>query len=101
MCIRDSAKEEPYGFVIPADQEDLTRVAFAIHILRMQGIEVGRAKDAIELKDGNYPAGSFLVKTNQPYGPLAKTLLGKQTDPDPDLKTYDDSAWKMCIRDSP
>jgi len=53
-------KEEPYGFVIPADQEDLTRVAFAIHILRMQGIEVGRAKDAIKLKDGNYPRARSL-----------------------------------------
>jgi hypothetical protein len=96
-ALNAGTKEEPYGFVIPADQEDLTRVAFAIHILRMQGIEVGRAKDAIKLKDGNYPAGSFLVKTNQPYGPLAKTLLGKQTDPDPDLKTYDDSAWTMSL----
>jgi hypothetical protein len=89
-------KDAPYGFVLPADQ-DLTRVAFVIHILRMQGIEVGRAKAAVELSDGKYPAGSFIVKTNQPYGPLAKTLLGKQTDPDPELHTYDDSAWTMGL----
>ena len=30
----------------------LTRVAFVIHILRMQGIEVGRAKAAVKLTDG-------------------------------------------------
>jgi hypothetical protein len=90
-------KEEPYGFILPADQEDLTRVAFVIHILRMQGIEVGRLKTAAKLSDGEYPAGSFVVKTNQPYGPLAKTLLIKQTDPDPDLTTYDDSAWTMGL----
>ena len=90
-------KEAPYGFVIPSNQEDLTRVAFVIHILRMQGIEVGRAKAAVKLSDGDYPVGSFIVKTNQPYGPLAKTLLGKQIDPDPDLHTYDDSAWTMGL----
>ncbi len=90
-------KDAPYGFVIPAKQEDMTRVAFVIHILRMQGIEVGRAKDAVKISDGDYPAGSFIVKTNQPYGPLAKTLLGKQVDPDPQLTTYDDSAWTMGL----
>jgi hypothetical protein len=63
----------------------------------MQGIEVGRAKAAIKLSDGDYPAGSLIVKSNQPYGPLAKTLLGKQTDPDPELTTYDDSAWTMAL----
>ena len=96
-AVAAGTKEEPYGFILPADQEDPTRVAFVIHILRMQGIEVGRAKSAIKLSDGDYPAGSLIVKTNQPYGPLAKTLLGKQTDPDPELTTYDDSAWTMSL----
>ncbi len=90
-------KDAPYGFVLPANQEDPTRVAFVIHILRMQGIEVGRAKAAVKVTDGEFPAGSLIVKTNQPYGPLAKTLLGKQVDPDPDLTTYDDSAWTMAL----
>jgi hypothetical protein len=96
-AVAAGTKQEPYGFILPGDQEDPTRVAFVIHILRMQGIEVGRAKAAIKLSDGDYPAGSLIVKTNQPYGPLAKTLLGKQTDPDPELTTYDDSAWTMSL----
>ena len=96
-AVSAGAKEAPYGFILPADQEDLTRVAFVIHILRMQAIEVGRAKAPVKLSDGAYPAGSFIVKTDQPYGPLAKTLLGKQIDPDPQLRTYDDSAWTMSL----
>jgi hypothetical protein len=96
-AVAAGTKDAPYGFVIPADQEDPTRVAFVLHILRMQGIEVGRAKSAIKLSDGEYPAGSLIVKSNQPYGPLAKTLLGKQVDPDPELTTYDDSAWTMSL----
>ena len=89
--------EAPYGFVLPSDQEDMTRVQFAIHILRMQGIEVGRTTAELKLKDGTYPAGSLVVKCDQPYGRLAKTLLGKQVDPDPELMTYDDSAWTMSL----
>jgi hypothetical protein len=96
-AITAGTKGEPYGFILPSDQDDPTRVAFAVHILRMQGIEVGRTKAAIKLSDGDYPAGSLIVKSNQPYGPLAKTLLGKQTDPDPELTTYDDSAWTLGL----
>jgi hypothetical protein len=87
----------PYAFILPGDQEDMTRVAFVIKILRLQGIEVGRATNEIKLKDGTYPAGSLVVKCNQPYGRLAKTLLGKQVDPNPELTTYDDSAWTMSL----
>jgi len=95
--IKSGETEAPYAFVLPADQEDPTRVAFVIGQLRMQGIEVGRAKDEIKLKDVKYPAGSLVVKCNQPYGRLAKIFLGKQVDPDPELMTYDDSAWTMAL----
>ncbi len=95
--IHSGQTEAPYAFVIPSDQADMTRVAFAVKILRMQGIEVGRTTASLKLKDGDYPAGSLLVKCDQPYGRLAKTLLGKQVDPDPELTTYDDSAWTMGL----
>jgi Zinc carboxypeptidase len=95
--IHSGETEPPYAFILPGDQEDMTRVAFVIKILRMQGIEVGRATHEIKLKDGTYPAGSLVVKCNQPYGRLAKTLLGKQVDPNPELTTYDDSAWTMSL----
>ena len=95
--IHSGQTEAPYAFVIPSDQVDMTRVAFVIKQLRMQGIEVGRTTTPLKLKDGDYPAGSLLVKCDQPYGRLAKTLLGKQVDPDPELTTYDDSAWTMGL----
>jgi hypothetical protein len=95
--IKSGETEAPYGFVLPADQEDLTRVAFVIGQLRMQGVEVGRATSEIRLKDTTYPAGSLVIKCNQPYGRLARIFLGKQVDPDPELMTYDDSAWTMGL----
>jgi hypothetical protein len=96
-AIEAGRKEAPYAFIIPGGQRDETRVAFVVNTLRMQGIEVGRAKAEVKLTDGTYPAGSFVVKRDQPYGRLAKILLEKQNYPDPNLRTYDDSGWTMGL----
>ena len=87
--------DAPYAFIIPEGQMDMTRAAIVINLLRKQGIEVGRSTSAVQVKEGSFPAGSFIVKRNQPYGRLAKILLEKQIFPDKKLTTYDDAAWTM------
>jgi hypothetical protein len=96
-AVTRGGSQPPYGFVIPAGQGDQTRVDRVANLLRRQGIEVRRATAAIEVKEGTFARGSYLVKMNQPYGPLARTLLEKQVYPDPALNTYDDSAWTMGL----
>jgi Zinc carboxypeptidase len=88
-------KEAVAGYVIPAGQRDATRVARLVNMLRMQGIEVGTANAEVKLKEGTFPAGSFIVKRDQPYARLAKILLEKQVYPDPVTRTYDDASWTM------
>ncbi len=95
--IESGKKDTPFGYVIPDNQPDPTRVAFVVNILRLQGIEVGRATSQVKLKEGTFPAGSFVVKRDQPYGRLAKILLEKQVFPDTNLRTYDDAAWTMGL----
>jgi zinc carboxypeptidase len=85
----------PYAFIVPSGQSDMTRAATLINLLRLQGIDIGRSTGTVKIKEGTYPPGSFVVKLDQPYGPLAKTLLSKQVFPDTKLKTYDDAAWTM------
>ena len=75
----------------------MTRAAELVNILRLQRIEVGIARAAIKLEDGTYPAGSYVIKRDQPYGRLAKNLLETQRYPDPELRTYDDSGWTMGL----
>jgi hypothetical protein len=93
----NAGEKPPHAFVIPAGQRDQTQVDRVVNLLRRQGIEVHRATGAVNVKEGGFPAGSYVVKLNQPYGRLAKTLLEKQTYPDPQLTTYDDSAWTMPL----
>lgn len=95
--IEAGKNDAPYGYVIPAGQPDMTRAAFIVNVLRLQGIEVGRATAEVKLKDGTFPAGSLIVKRNQPYGRLAKILLEKQQFPDQNLRTYDDTGWTMGL----
>lgn len=85
-AIEAGKKDAPYGWTIPAKEADKTRLAFLLNTLRLQGIEIGKAKD-----------GSFLIRRDQPYGRLAKSLLEKQTFPDPSLRTYDDTGWTMGL----
>jgi hypothetical protein len=76
-------------------QRDMTKVATLINILRAQGIEIGQLTAAVKAGTETFPAGTYLVKLDQPYGRLAKNLLEKQDFPDPALTTYDDSGWSM------
>ncbi len=95
--IDSGKKDAPFAYIIPANQPDPTRIAFILNVLRLQGIEVGRTTADLKLKDGTFPAGSFVIKGDQPYGRLAKTLLQKQNYPDSSLRTYDDSGWTMGL----
>jgi hypothetical protein len=94
--IESGKTHPPHGFVIPV-QRDMTRVAQLVNMLRVQRIEVGRASGEIKTSDGTFPAGSYVIKRDQPYGRLAKNLLEKQSYPDPELRTYDDSGWTMGL----
>ncbi|HVX38745.1 MAG TPA: M14 family zinc carboxypeptidase [Gemmatimonadaceae bacterium] len=91
----DAGKTEaPYGYVIPV-APDMTRAATLVNVLRAQGIEVGKLEKETTIGTEKFPAGSYVIKLDQPYGRLAKNLLEKQDYPDPALTTYDDSGWSM------
>lgn len=95
--IQAGQTKAPFAFVIPAAQRDQTQVDRVVNLLRRQAIEVHRVTSETKVGKESFPAGSYLVKLNQPYGRLAKTLLEKQTYPDQNLRTYDDSAWTMGL----
>jgi hypothetical protein len=95
--IATGQSKAPYAFALPSDQADATQVDRVINLLRRQRIEVHRATSEIKLGKETIPSGSYVVRLNQPYGRLAKTLLEKQVYPDPNLRTYDDSAWTMGL----
>jgi hypothetical protein len=91
-------KEKPFAFAIPADQGDRRRVAQMIALLQSHKIEVGRAREAFTVAEGSYPAGTFVVRLDQPYRNYAVDLLAPQKFPsDSPYTPYDDVSWALPV----
>jgi Zinc carboxypeptidase len=87
--------QAPYAFLIPADQGDRLRVAQMVGRLISQHIEVGTAQAEIKLKDGSFPAGTYVVCLDQPYRNYAVDLLTPQHFPKDGGEPYDDVSWEL------
>jgi hypothetical protein len=92
---RKGLEEAPYAFLVPADQGDPARVAQLVARLMGQHIEVSRAQSPITLKDGAYPAGTYVVRLDQPYRNYAVDLLTPQHYPKDGSEPYDDVSWEL------
>ncbi|MGB2633182.1 MAG: M14 family zinc carboxypeptidase, partial [Candidatus Acidiferrum sp.] len=92
---RKGLEEAPYAFVIPADQGDPERVAQMVGRLMSQHIEVSRSKNSLVLKEGTFPAGTYVVRLDQPYRNYAVDLLTPQNYPKDATEPYDDVSWEL------
>jgi hypothetical protein len=98
-AVERGANEPPYAFVIPEKQRDLGRLTELVNNLRDHGIEVSKATGAFEAKDKKYPAGTYVVRLDQPYSPYAMDLLEPQKFPaDAEHKPYDDVSWALPVQ---
>ena len=94
----------PTAWVIPADQDNETGLAYVLRILRMGDVEVFRASEAFEADGESMPAGTYVVPMNQPYASFAQTLLEVQQYPDlreypggPPRRPYDVTAHTLPL----
>jgi hypothetical protein len=90
--------EPPYGFAIDARQDDSGRTAAMLNLLLHQQIELGRATAAFEVAEGHFPAGTYVVRLDQPYRNYAVDLLTPQHfPPQAEYEPYDDVSWALPI----
>jgi hypothetical protein len=93
--IAKASNEGPAAYIIPGDTPRPVEAADMVNLMRLQGIEVHRATKEFSVKDQKYPAGSYIVRMDQPYSRMADMLLDTQyynvSDPSP----YDDTGWTM------
>ncbi len=92
---RKGLEEPPYAFVIPEDQGDPLRVAQMVGRLLGQKIEVGRARAPLDVREGRFPAGTYVVRLDQPYRNYAVDLLTPQVFPKEGGEPYDDVSWEL------
>ena len=92
---RKGVEQAPHAFLIPQDQGDPTRVAQLVARLLAQGIEVHRAGAELKVKEGTFPAGTYVVRLDQPYRNYAVDLLTAQNYPKDAGEPYDDISWEL------
>jgi hypothetical protein len=91
-------KGGPYAFAIPADQGDRRRVADMVELLLAHRIEVSKATAPFKVAEGEFPAGSYVVRLDQPYRGYAVDLLTPQSfPPDAVYEPYDDVSWSLPV----
>jgi len=116
--------EGPAAYVLPGDEPRASLQAELLRVLQKQAVEISRAtsaftvalpvkkeskskkkkEDVKEAKEKeaaaapttrSFPAGSYIIRMDQPYSRIADALLDHQywSPEDPQKTPYDDTAW--------
>lgn len=81
-----STRQSPYAFVFPKDQLDPGSARKLLETMSFGAVEVEQATEAFTADGKQYPAGSYVIRMQQPFSAFAKTLLEVQHYPD--LRLY-------------
>src|SRR5213079_985977 len=93
--VAKATNEGPAAWVIPSDQPRVVEAADMVNLLRLMGVEVNTADKEITVKDQKYPAGSYVVRMDQPYSRMADMMLDTQYYNVNDPAPYDDTGWTL------
>ena len=77
-AIGKAANEGPQAYVIPGDTPRPVEAADMVNLLRLMGVEVHTANKEITIKDQKFPAGTYVIRMDQPYSRMADMLLDTQ-----------------------
>lgn len=103
--LRKPEWRDPRGFIIPANQPDFPTAVKFINALIKTGITIQKASAAFTVNGKNYPAGSYIVKTDQAFRPHILDLFEPQDHPNdfqyeggPPIAPYDSAGWTLAFQ---
>ena len=79
--LRKPELRDPRAYIIPSDQRDFPTAVKFINALREVNVAVHRATAAFQANGKSYPAGSFVVMTNQAFRPHVIDMFEPQDHP--------------------
>lgn len=91
--VAKATAEGPAAYVFPGDDPRPGQQARLLELLQRHGIEVHRADREFTVGETRYPAGSYVVRMDQPYSRTADMLLDRQYYNPNDPRPYDDVGW--------
>jgi hypothetical protein len=93
--VAKARNEGPAAWVIPGDTPRPVEAADTVNLLRLMGVEIQTATKEFSFKDQKFPAGSYIVRMDQPYSRMADMLLDTQYYNVNDPRPYDDTGWTL------
>jgi Zinc carboxypeptidase len=99
------AARDPRGYIITTDQPDFPTAVKFVNALLKAGVEVYKANAAFEVAGKQYPAGSYVVKTDQAFRPYVLDMFEPQDYPNdfkypggPPIPPYDLAGWTLAMQ---
>jgi hypothetical protein len=104
-AFRDPSRRDPRGYILPADQPDFLTAFKFIRALMETGVQVHRATADFTVHGKTYPAGSFIVKSAQPFRAHVLDMFEPQDHPNdfaqpggPPTPPYDIAGWTLAFQ---
>jgi hypothetical protein len=92
----DKARAEgPAAWILPADEAKGYEQNRLLKVMEAQGVEVHQTTAQTETEQGTFPAGSYVIRMDQPYSRMADMLLDTQYYKPTDPRSYDDTGWTL------
>ncbi len=105
QVLKDPTLRDPRGYIIPADQADFPTAVKFINTLVRSGLIVHKASSAFKVNGVSYPAGSYVVKTDQAFRPHVLDMFEPQDHPNdfqypggPPIRPYDNAGWTLAFQ---
>lgn len=103
--LKDPNLRDARGYIISADQSDFPTAVKFVNALVRAGIIIQKATAAFKVNGISYPAGSYIVKTDQAFRPHVIDMFEPQDHPNdflypggPPIRPYDNAGWTLAYQ---
>jgi len=100
--IEKHRREGPYAYFVPQDQRDKATAVELLRRLAFAGVRVAQLAAPVSAEGETFPAGTWVIPTDQEFIALAREVLDPQQYPDlrefdggPPEQPYDAAGWTL------
>lgn len=101
--VKNPQYRDPRAYIISADQKNPNTTVRFLNALSANGVKIEQSTDAFTFQGKQYPAHSYIIKTNQAFRPHVLDMFEAQDHPNdfeypggPPIAPYDAAGWTLA-----
>ena len=98
-------KKAPYAYFVPQQQRDPVAAVEMLRRIAFGGVRVSELTAPVTIGTETFPAGTWVIPTDQEFAAMAREVLDVQTYPDlrqypggPPERPYDAAGWSLPLQ---